>query len=80
MDSGNDQSSHGLGTVKYIRLHLKTVTRTDEVVQPMTSLSNGGMSTEFIWKILNGPKDEPVSPTFYPYYVDVSYPPLSDLS
>lgn len=46
-------------------------------VQPMDSLTHGGMSTENLWNILKGPKDAPLAYTYWPSYVDVS--PLSCL-
>ncbi|ORY30801.1 putative oxidoreductase [Naematelia encephala] len=39
-------------------------------IQPQTSLSQGGMSTEIIYALLSG-QDKPISPTYWPYYVDV---------
>ncbi|WWD22889.1 hypothetical protein CI109_107384 [Kwoniella shandongensis] len=39
-------------------------------IQPLDSLSNGGMSTSFLWMLAAG-KDSPVMPTMYPYYADV---------
>ncbi|WVQ85135.1 hypothetical protein IAT38_007300 [Cryptococcus sp. DSM 104549] len=39
-------------------------------IQPLTSLSHGGMSTEFLWMLAGG-KDTQVMETLYPYYVDV---------
>lgn len=40
-------------------------------VQPLASLSHGGMSTEFLWMLAGG-KDAHIMDSLYPYYVDVS--------
>lgn len=40
-------------------------------IHPLNSLSHGGMSTEFVWKILNDGKDAAIMPNHYPAYVDV---------
>ncbi|WVO13093.1 hypothetical protein L204_100704 [Cryptococcus depauperatus] len=39
-------------------------------IHPQTSLSNGGMSTEFLWKLAQG-QDKPIMDSLYPYFVDV---------
>lgn len=39
-------------------------------IQPLDSLSHGGMSTEFMWALMAG-KDKPIMPTLFPYFVDV---------
>ncbi|TYJ55785.1 hypothetical protein B9479_003563 [Cryptococcus floricola] len=39
-------------------------------IQPLSSLSQGGMSTEFMWMLAGG-KDKPIMPSLIPYYVDV---------
>ncbi|EIW73384.1 hypothetical protein TREMEDRAFT_24957 [Tremella mesenterica DSM 1558] len=39
-------------------------------IQPLSSLSKGGMSTEFMYMILGG-KEAPIMDTLFPYYVDV---------
>jgi hypothetical protein len=38
------------------------------------------MSTEYVWAILKGPKEAPIAPTYYPYYVDVSIFSLAALN
>ncbi|WVQ72100.1 hypothetical protein IAR50_001645 [Cryptococcus sp. DSM 104548] len=39
-------------------------------IQPMTSLTHGGMSTEFLWMLASG-QDADIMDTGFPYYVDV---------
>ncbi|KAK8844562.1 hypothetical protein IAR55_006409 [Kwoniella newhampshirensis] len=39
-------------------------------IQPLTSLSHGGMSTEYLWMLAQG-KDKPIAESMFPYYVDV---------
>ncbi|ODN90794.1 oxidoreductase [Cryptococcus wingfieldii CBS 7118] len=39
-------------------------------IQPLSSLSQGGMSTEFMWMLAGG-KDKPIMSSLIPYYVDV---------
>ncbi|ODO11142.1 hypothetical protein I350_01745 [Cryptococcus amylolentus CBS 6273] len=39
-------------------------------IQPLSSLSQGGMSTEFMWMLAGG-KDKPIMTSLIPYYVDV---------
>ncbi|WWC85474.1 uncharacterized protein L201_000338 [Kwoniella dendrophila CBS 6074] len=39
-------------------------------IQPLSSLSNGGMSTEILYALSKG-KNSPVYPTLFTYYVDV---------
>ncbi|WVQ72099.1 hypothetical protein IAR50_001644 [Cryptococcus sp. DSM 104548] len=39
-------------------------------IQPLSSLSHGGMSTEFLW-VLAGGKEKPIMSSIIPYYVDV---------
>ncbi|WRT63372.1 uncharacterized protein IL334_000277 [Kwoniella shivajii] len=39
-------------------------------IQPLTSLSQGGMSTEVIYALAKG-KDQPIQPTLFTHYVDV---------
>lgn len=41
------------------------------VVHPLTSLSKGGMSTEYLYALLGG-EDAEIASTSFPYYVDVS--------
>ncbi|ODN83667.1 hypothetical protein L202_01764 [Cryptococcus amylolentus CBS 6039] len=38
-------------------------------IQPLSSLSQGGMSTEFMWMLAGG-KDKPIMTSLIPYYVD----------
>ncbi|WWC57766.1 uncharacterized protein I303_100301 [Kwoniella dejecticola CBS 10117] len=39
-------------------------------IQPLKSLSQGGMSTEVLWALAKG-KDQPIMPTLFTHYVDV---------
>ncbi|WWC67151.1 uncharacterized protein I206_101058 [Kwoniella pini CBS 10737] len=39
-------------------------------IQPLNSLSNGGMSTEVLYALAKG-KDQPIMPTLFTHYVDV---------
>ncbi|OXG48049.1 oxidoreductase [Cryptococcus neoformans] len=39
-------------------------------IQPLASLSHGGMSTEFLWMLVGG-EDVRIMDSLYPYYVDV---------